>query len=112
MKHVTVEGKEMIVGDEVADALTAYAAAIAKIGSGDRVDVRAFSTTGDETTVTVVFTAATSIVAETVHSSMAEPDNTEATAYLREHTDAIMSPLSVLPESSDEQAWNTEMDEG
>jgi hypothetical protein len=48
--------KDMLVGDELADALTEYAAIVARIGSGDRVKINAFSAIGESTEVTVVFT--------------------------------------------------------
>ena len=112
MKHLTVEGKTLIVGDAVADALTEYAAVIARTQSGDTVDVHAITDTGDETVATIVFTSATSIIAETVSSTRREPGNEKATAYLRERIDSVMSPpMMAVPESPDERAWSTELED-
>ena len=71
MQRQIIEGKDMLVSGELANALTEYAAIVARIGSGDRVKIKAFSAIGESTEVTVVFTAATAIVAETVHSQLA-----------------------------------------
>jgi hypothetical protein len=103
--------KDMLVGDELADALTEYAAIVARIGSGDRVKINAFSAIGESTEVTVVFTAATAIVAESVHSQLPELDNEEVTASLRRRSSAIMDPPNALDESDDEQSWMREMDQ-
>lgn len=108
MQHLIVEGKDMLVGDALADALTEYAGIVARVGSGDRVKIKAYSPIGELAEVTVVFTSASAIVAETVLSDIPEPDNEQATEYLRRRSRAIMEPA--LDESDDEQSWAREMD--
>jgi hypothetical protein len=111
MQHLTIEGKDLLVGDALADALTEYAAVIARTGSGDRVKIKALSPIGESTEVTVIFTSASAIVAETVESELPEPENEDATKYLRERSRSIMDPPSVPPESADEHSWTQEMDQ-
>jgi hypothetical protein len=111
MQHLMVEGKDLLVGDALGDALTEYAGIVARVGSGDRVKINAYSAIGELTEVTVVFTSASAIVAETVHSDIPEPENERATEYLRQRSRAIMDPSTALEESDDEHAWMREMDQ-
>ena len=92
MKHLTVESKDLLIGDEAADLLTEYAAIVADQGRGDRVDLHAISSDGDEVTTTIVLSAGTTIIVETAHNSFPEPDNADAIAYLRERIQRATAP--------------------
>jgi hypothetical protein len=95
MKHLTVESKDMLVGDEVADVLTEYAAVVADQGLGDRVELRAISSDGDDVVATIVLSAGTTFVAETAHSALPEPDNADAVEYMRERIRLATRPPNV-----------------
>jgi hypothetical protein len=87
-----VESKDLLIGDEVADVLTEYAALIADRGLGDRVDVHAISSDGDEVTATIVLSAGTTILTETSRNSLPEPGNADAIAYMRERIRLATTP--------------------
>jgi hypothetical protein len=106
-----IEGKGLLVGDEIADALTEYAAMVARIHQGDRVKIKALSAVGELTEVTVVFTNATAMVAETVHSELPEPENQEAIDYLRQQSMAISNIPGALADALDERSRAQELDQ-
>jgi hypothetical protein len=108
MKHLTVESKDLLVGDEVADVLTEYAALVARRGGGDRVEVHALSSDGDEVVATIVLSAGTTLLAESTHNALPEPDNTDAIAYMREKIQQATSPPTVKP---DLEAYESQFDE-
>jgi len=110
MKHVTIESKDLLLGDEAADVLTEYAALVAREGTGDRVELHAISGDGDDVLVTVVLSAGTTLLTETAHNSMPEPDNAKALAYMREKIGQATSPPTVQPEP-DLGAYETQFDE-
>lgn len=83
MKHVLFAGKSLFVSDEAADALISFAAHIARVGTGDRIDLRGFSSEGNEIVTTFLLNAGTSLVAETTQLPFEERDNSEAIAYMR-----------------------------
>ena len=96
MKHVTFADKSLLVDDETADMMLEYAAALARNGSADAVDIHAFGSDGDEVTATLLLDAGAPIMAETANTSMNEPDNAEALSYMREQL-ARLSPIAATP---------------
>jgi hypothetical protein len=110
MKHLTVGSKNLLIGDDAADALTQYAALVAKQGTGDRVDIRAISSDGDEVVATIVLSGGTTLLVETSHNTLPEPDNAEVIAYMRSKIREAASPPSVQPDS-DFEAYETQFDE-
>lgn len=103
MKHLTYTDKSLLVGDAVADLLTRYTALAADQGHTDTVDVHGFGADGQEVVATYVLTAGTSLMAETVSTSMEEPDNAEAEAYLIKAIELITNPPSAA--ASEIEAW-------
>jgi hypothetical protein len=102
MKHVTYSEKSLLIGDEAADLLLEYASALVNVGRGDTVDVHAFGSDGQEVVATFLLEAGAPLMAETTHTSMNEPDNWEAIAYMREHIDLLTKqPPTVAHESPD-----------
>src|SRR4051794_4221191 len=91
VQHLTVESKSLLIGDEAAEALTEYAALLAKHGTGDRIKLRAFGSDGDEVTATIVLSAGTTILTETSHNSLPEPENGDAVGYT-DH-DSVISAI-------------------
>jgi hypothetical protein len=108
MRHLTVESKDLLIGDEAAEVLAEYAALVANQGAGDRVDVHAISSDGDEVVATIVLSSGTTLLTETVHSSLPEPDNAEVIAYMRSKIQHTKSPPSVKPEL---EAYESQFDE-
>jgi hypothetical protein len=109
MKHLTVESKDLLVGDEAADLLTEYAALIAKQGTGDRVELNALSTDGNMAVVTIVLSGGTTILVETTHNNLPDPDNSAAVDYMRQKIKQVTSPPPVKPAEMD--SWESEFDE-
>jgi hypothetical protein len=99
VKHVTVGEKALLVGDEVADLLIEYAALLATASRGDSVQVRAVGADGDEVVATFLLNPGVVMMAETTRSSLPEPDNTEAEAYLRERIEWIARPPAAAQET-------------
>jgi hypothetical protein len=99
MKHVTFADKSLLLGDEAADTLLEYAAVLVNAGKGDTVDVKAYGTDGQEVVATFLLDAGAPLMAETTHTSMNEPENWEAIAYMREHIQQLTTPPSVVQES-------------
>lgn len=110
MKHLTVESKDLLVGDEAADVLTEYAALIARQGGGDHVELRAYSGDGDNVVVSIVLSSGTTLIAESSHNTLPEPDNAEAIAYMREMIHKATSPPSVQPDA-ELGAYESQFDE-
>jgi hypothetical protein len=92
MKHVTMAEKSLLVGDEAADTLVRYAAHLARISSGDDVQLRALNIDGGEVTATFLLNSGTSLMAESTESVLPEPDNGPATAYMRKQLEAFEIP--------------------
>ena len=89
MKHLQFGAKSLFVGDEAADLLVDYGAQIAQLKTGDRVDLRGFSSEGNRITTTFLLNSGTNLVAETTSLTFEEPDNTAAVAYMRDRIDAL-----------------------
>jgi hypothetical protein len=110
MKHLTMGEKGLLAGDEVADLLIEYAALLATHSRGDAVQVRALGEDGDEVVATFLLNQGTALMAETTRSSLSEPDNSEAVAYLRERIQRLTSPPDAPTDSSAERIdWEHEL---
>lgn len=97
MKHVTYAEKSLLVGDEAADTITEYAALLARHGSADRVTLTALGIDGSTVEATFVLDQGTVLMAESTHSTIPEPDNTEVVRSMHEKIDRLSSPPSVSP---------------
>jgi hypothetical protein len=107
MKHITYAEKSLLLGDDAADALIAYAAALATHGRVDGVTLRALGSDGDEVDATFLLTAGAPLMAETSTTRLPEPDNADAIARMRAETDRMVSPEPVTPGDAD---WHAAMD--
>jgi hypothetical protein len=107
MKHITYAEKSLLLGDDAADALIAYAALLATHGRGDSVTLRALSSDGDEVDATFLLTAGAPLMAETASRRLPEPENADAVARMRVQIDRMESPEPVTASDAD---WNAEMD--
>ena len=98
MKHVTYSDKNLMVGDAAADALIAYATALAIARTADSVQINALGTEGEPVVATFLLDTGAPLMVETSPSTLDEPDNDEATAYMIQRTEQLTSPKSVSPE--------------
>jgi hypothetical protein len=103
--------KSLLVGDVAADTIVEYAALLAQQSSADAVELHVVSGDGDEVVATLLLNSGTSLMIETTHSALPEPDNTEAITYMRQKMQLIQSPPHAAEASPDEiAAWNEEID--
>lgn len=86
MKRITYAERELFVGDDAADLLLEYAAALSKALRADVVQLRAFDADGDEVEVRFLLNAGTMLLSESATTAVAEPDNTEP-----DNTEAVVS---------------------
>ena len=100
MKHITFADKTLLVGDEVADLLVAYCTALANAQKADSVEVHGYSATGEEVAASFVFTTGSSLMAETVHTSMPAPDNTEAIEHMQVGLLKLRDQAVIIPDDS------------
>lgn len=103
MKHITFGDKSLLIGDQTADLLLNYAAALGQNATADTVDVNAISSDGDEVVATFLLNEGTTIMAETTNSSAHEPDNAEVISYMTEHLRLLKDPPSAVSETPNEQ---------
>lgn len=100
MKHVTFADKSLLVGDEAADLLTEYSAAVARNHTADTVTLSGYGADGSDVEATFVLDQGTVLMAETTRSSMPEPDNTETERLMREKLSQLTSPAPVQPDGA------------
>jgi hypothetical protein len=105
MRHVTFADKSLMIGDEATDTMLEYAAALVNAGKADTVEINAFGSDGQEVVATFLLQTGAPIMAETVHTSMNEPENWEAVAYMREHLAKLQREQ---PPVQQEQSANVE----
>jgi hypothetical protein len=102
MKHITYADKSLLVGDEAADIVLEYAAALTRASSGDQVELNAIGADGDEVVATLLLDPGISIMAETTTATFEEPDNADAIADMRAKMAALTKPKTAQPlEKSD-----------
>ena len=109
MQHVTYADKSLLVGDDAAETLMRYAAALGRKQLSDDVRLDAVSGDGDEVTATFLLSASAPLMIETAHSSIPEPDNTDVVEHMKneisdlEHapTGSALDPLDSYPDDSE-----------
>jgi len=89
MQHVTYADKSLLVGDDAAETLIRYAAALGRKQSSDYVRLTAISGDGDEVTATFLLSASAPLMIESAHSSLPEPDNTAAVQHMKQKISAL-----------------------
>jgi hypothetical protein len=100
MKHVTFADKSLLVGDDAADTLTEYSAAIARHHTADTVTLTAYGWDGADVEATFVLDQGTVLMAESTQSSLPEPDNDEVVREMREKLMRLSSPNPVEPDDT------------
>lgn len=99
MKHVTTADKSLLIGDEAAETLIAYATLLGQNQSADDVTLSAYGADGDPVEVTFLLNNGTTLLIESSESEVPEPDNGEALVDLRERMRLLQSPPTVQPET-------------
>lgn len=84
MQHLTMTDKSLLIGDEVADLLAAYAAVTASAGQGDHVTVLALGVDGEEVAAQILLNSGTTLLVESSHSRLPEPDDDALVLHLRD----------------------------
>jgi hypothetical protein len=97
MRHVTYADKSLLIGDEATETMLEYVAALINAGKADTVDINAWSADGQEVVATFLLQTGAPVIAETVHTSMNEPENYAAVAYMREQLAALQRALPDVP---------------
>ncbi|QEE61037.1 hypothetical protein FVA74_05195 [Salinibacterium sp. dk2585] len=110
MKHVTYSEKSLLMGDEAADVLMEYSALLGQYGTADTVTLRCFGADADEVDATFVLNQGSALMAETTHTSMAEPDNTEAVRVMRAKMKRLGTPSLVSPSDQTAPSYYDDFD--
>jgi hypothetical protein len=109
VKHLLIADKTLLVGDEVAELLLRYGALLAQLRSGDSVSVHATDTDGNDVTAGLLLNSGTALVIQSATTSLPEPANAEAEAYLRSRIasyDVIAAqPLGGTGTDEDDAPW-------
>jgi len=95
MKHVTFADKNLLVGDDAAEVMLEYAAALSSAGDADTVQINAIGADGDAVVATFLLNTGSPIMAETTHSELPEPDNEDVVQYMRDQLDKRTGPHEV-----------------
>lgn len=103
MKHVSYGEKSLLMTDESADALIAYAAALGAENDADTVTLSAIGPEGNEVDVTFLLNPATTLVIETATGKGEPPDNEFAVLYMRERTQRLRQPPPAQPQVFDDE---------
>lgn len=101
MKHILFADKTILLGDDAADALVAYAVALASNSTADRVEYTGIGSDGATIQVSFLLNAGASLVAETTPSELPEPDNREEVERIRARTEALVGSHPVQPGDGD-----------
>jgi hypothetical protein len=83
MMHVTFADKSLLMGDDAAEALLAYATALAASSQADQVMLRAIGPDGNEVDVHMLLNAGTVIASESTNSTANSPDNRDNVTDIR-----------------------------
>jgi hypothetical protein len=97
MKHLTFAEKSLLMGDDVADLIIEYAAMLARAGDADTVEVAAYGADGDAVRAKLLLAEGAPLMAETTHTDLPAPDNSETLMYVREQILRRSSPPTVQP---------------
>jgi hypothetical protein len=98
MKHITFGDNSLLVGDDVADALLDYAAFLTTGAAGDTVEVHAISSDGDYVIASFLLGPGVTMMAETTHNKLPEPENTAAITYMNKATAHALVRPTAMPD--------------
>jgi len=101
MMHLTFADKNLLTGNDAAELLLEYTAALASERRADTVKVACIGIDGNEVVATFVLGEGAPIMGETTNSHQPEPDNSAAIAYMRERMGALSHGPKVTAGSDD-----------
>jgi hypothetical protein len=87
--HLRASGRDLLVGDAVAELLFRYAAEIGRRGTADAITIDAMRADGGTTRVTLLLNSGTELSAEAVSTRLGEPDNSATETRLRAALDGL-----------------------
>ncbi|THG30123.1 hypothetical protein [Naasia lichenicola] len=96
MRHITFGDKSLLMGDEAAQVLVDYAAALTNAGRADSVEMRAIGTDGNDVNTDMLLDSSTSLMSETATTVMEEPDNAAVVEYMRRQMALIDVPPVIV----------------
>jgi hypothetical protein len=109
VKRLTYLSVHVYVGDEFADAVLRFAAALAREGIAETLEFNAVDEQGEAKHVSFLLGPASSMVIESTTLTLDEPDNREAFEFLRgrmnEH--AIARPSTEKPTAESQRRHST-----
>ena len=86
----------MLVGNDAADLVVRYAAALASNRIGDAVTLNVYNAEGTSAEATLLLDTGAPLMVESLHTDLPEPDNSEAVEYMasrmRELADSVAAP--------------------
>jgi len=91
MKHIHYDGSTITTGDDIAEAVVEYAAALGANGGTDTVHVPTFDAHGTATTSTILIGPASQIVVSDAEEDELEPEDEHFVGRLREASAAAGS---------------------
>jgi hypothetical protein len=86
MKMLTYARRSVLVGDETADAVIAYAARLASLRQTETILLRVLSPRGRPAIAEVLLTPGAELMTLSVRARWAEPDNDTQVAHMRRET--------------------------
>ena len=89
MKHITFADKNLFTGDEAADLLLEYGAALANASRADTVSLTCIGTDGNEAEARFLLSASSPLMIESTSNHLPDPDNTRAVQYMRDRIESL-----------------------
>lgn len=106
MKHISYAGKDLIMGDAAAEALLQFAAELGSAQKTEVVELAVVAGDGDEAIASFLVGTGMDLVAETVNSTMPEPDNSNRVAAINDRRESLAGGRRGLPlEDAGGEAW-------
>jgi hypothetical protein len=91
MKQLRYGDRTWLVGDSLASTMMDFAAALAKIDAAEHVRFKAIDQSGDVVEIEVLLGPATMMVAEPVHVTADEPENSDVEQTMKDRIEMISS---------------------
>jgi hypothetical protein len=106
MKHLTFADKSLILGDDAAELVVKYAAALARAQSADTVTLAAYGADGGSVEATLLLDQGAPLMIESNNSDLPEPENGAVVEYMRARIGQLSTPLRAMPVQSDDDSMS------
>ncbi|MHA7987383.1 hypothetical protein ACX9R5_16425 [Rathayibacter sp. CAU 1779] len=93
MKELIFCGTPVLIGDEAADTLVAYAATLNRVGRSDNVELRALTTEGHDISVRYLLNSAATLMTQSTTMAALEPNNRQSVRYMKAAQHRLDPPL-------------------